>query len=143
MTYKLIYLAGAITGLTDEEMNGWRYKITQMIDAYDFDGVRWKCINPCPHIPPQVDDKVEEEQMRWDLYKVRTADLIVCDFDHPNSIGTSFELSLAKELHIPIIGLQTNPNVALHPWWRMSAIHICTSIDELQSYLMDNFLCLD
>lgn len=143
MTYKLIYLAGAITGLIDEEMNGWRNELKRMIDYEDFDGVRWRCVNPCPHIPAVIDQSVEKEQMRWDIYKVKHADLIVCDFNHPNSIGTSFELAIARELGIPIIGLKTNPDVQLHPWWEISALHICTSIDELYGYLVDNFLTLD
>lgn len=140
MKHKSIYLAGAITGLSEEEANGWRNEVRHLINYRDYDNLRWKVINPCEHIPEEINGDIEREQMFWDIWKLKQCDLVVCDFDHPDSIGTSFELAIANELGIPIIGLQTNPDVQLHPWWKMSALHICNDINSLYDYLSEHFL---
>lgn len=134
---KLIYLAGAITNLDKDEMEGWRIKLKNTIE--DFTAGRWLAINPCEHIPDEINDQVEAECFQWDLYKLKRSDLIVCDFDHPQSIGTTWELAVAKEYGIPIIGL-SRTGTYVHPWWRMSAMHISSSIEDLFDYLCINFL---
>ena len=134
---KLIYLAGGITNLNRDECEGWRIKLKDLIE--DGTSLRWKAINPVPHIPEVINQSVEREQMAWDLYKLKHSDLVVCDFDHPNSIGTTWELAVARENGIPIIGLSLT-GTYVHPWWHISAMHICNSIDDLYNYLCDNFL---
>lgn len=134
---KLIYLAGGITGISTEEAMEWRQKIKKIIE--DITALRWKCVNPVAHIPYCVDDRVEKECFEWDLFKLKQSDIVVCDFDHPNSIGTTWELAVTKEHNIPIIGLSTT-NVPIHPWWRMSAMHISDSIEDLIDYLCTHIL---
>lgn len=134
---KLIYLAGGITGLSQSEYEGWRIRLKKMIE--DISCLRWKCFNPCEHIPELINDQVEKECFELDLYKLKHSSIVVCDFDHPNSIGTTWELAVAKELGIPIIGYSTS-DIPVHPWWHISAMHICNSIDDLYNYLCDNFL---
>lgn len=135
---KLIYLAGGITGLTKEEMSDWRTTIKGMIE--DLTSGRWKCVDPTQHIPTIVNRQVEKECMEWDIWKVKHSDIVVCDFDHPNSIGTTWELAVARECGIPIVGVRINRYVELHPWWEMSAIKICDGLEELYDYLCVNFL---
>lgn len=134
---KLIYLAGGITNLTKDECEGWRIKIKEMVE--DVTCLRWKCVNPVAHIPEEIDESVERGMFEWDLYKVRQSDVVVCDFDHPGSIGTTWELAVARECGIPIIGFSLT-NKFVHPWWEMSAMHICHSMDELYDFLCTNFL---
>ena len=73
--------------------------------------------------------------MTWDLWQVKHSDIIICDFSHPGSIGTTWELAVAKENDIPIIGVYTNGEVKVHPWWEMTAIRICYDIDDLIDYV--------
>lgn len=129
---KLIYLAGGITNLSSEEATKWRQQIKKTIE--DMTLLRWKCIDPVSHIPYCINDEVEKECFEWDLWKLKQSNLVVCDFDHPNSIGTTWELAIAKENGIPIIGL-SQTGIAIHPWWKMSAMHISNSIEDLIDYL--------
>lgn len=71
----------------------------------------------------------------WDLYQVRNSDIIVCDFSHPESIGTTWELALAVENNIPIIGVFTCGKDYVHPWWEIAASHICDGIMDLVEYI--------
>lgn len=134
---KLIYLAGAITGLSVEDATEWRQKIKNTIE--DMTSLRWKCVDPVSHIPYCVNQEVERECFRWDVWKLKQSALVVCDFDHPSSIGTTWELAVAKENGIPIIGLNTT-GASVHPWWQMAAIHICNSIEDLIDYLCLHYL---
>lgn len=137
MRSKLIYLAGGITGLSDAEIHEWRDKIKDTLETVS--GYKVVCCNPASHIPLVITPAVEREMFEWDLWKVKQSDIIICDFDHPNSIGTTWELAVARENGIPIIGLSLT-DTPVHPWWSMSAIHISRSMDELYDYLCTNFL---
>lgn len=135
---KTIYLAGAITGLERDKANGWRKAIKKYLDGVN----NWTVINPVSHIPDDKDitAEVERECMRWDLWKLKQSDIVICDFSHPDSVGTTWELAIAYELGIPIIGVMTDGIRAAHPWWKMSAQHICNNIDELYYYLIQHYL---
>lgn len=130
-----VYLAGQMTGLSTAEMSEWRFDIKKVIETMT--DYRWKAINPTEHFTLEDDEK---EGMLFDLYKVRNSDLIICDFDHPSSIGTTWELAVATECKIPILGICKNENLdKLHPWWKMNAMHISQDIDDLVDYFMNNF----
>lgn len=137
---KLIYTAGAITGLNFNENEAWRLQLKLKIE--DITSHEWLVINPCQHISDNNLDPIQKEKegMEWDLWKIRQCELIVCDFSHPNSIGTSWELGLARELNIPVIGVYTQEKVDVHPWWKMTAMKICNNLDELTMYLCEHFL---
>lgn len=127
---KRIYLAGAMSGLKWSEMFDWRNTIRCSELYNDF-----IIINPCIMYPEIITEEVEKESMLWDLYQVRQADILVVDFSHPNSIGTTWELAIASEKHIPIIGVYTSGKSDIHPWWRMATSYICNDIEELIDYI--------
>ena len=110
-------------------MNIWRQTIRLSLKD------EFTVINPCTYIPDVITPQVEVECMKWDLWQVRNADIIVCDFSHSESIGTTWELALATEYNIPIIGVYTNGEGYIHPWWKIAASHICDNIDDLISYV--------
>ena len=135
---KTIYLAGAITGLDWYTAKKWRIKIQMWLSQKG-----WTGINPCDHIPDVevVTEQIERECMQWELWQLRHSDAVICDFSHPKSIGTSWELATAYELGIPIIGLKTDEtDVVVHPWWGIGAMHICKNMEELYSYLQKNII---
>jgi nucleoside 2-deoxyribosyltransferase len=139
-----IYLAGGMAGLSFDEMNAWRLRIKHDIIIYcrNYNNkYNPNIINPCDFYNfNSVEYKTDREVMEFDLNKVRISDLIIVDFRlKPNSIGTAMELVLARELHIPILGL-TDENTELHPWLKESCTRLCDSYEELFNHIKNFYL---
>ena len=132
---KQIFLAGGMTGLSKEEMNRWRIFIKENLAQRSVN-----CINPCEHVPYFLSEAAERESMIWELHMLRRSDVVVCDMSHPNSIGTTWELAVATEHSIPIVGVYTGDKSEAHPWWKISVMHICDNLDDLLEYLRLHFL---
>lgn len=135
-----IYLSGGMGALSYEEQSKWR---KQVIDAikYNYDcEKKVSFFNPVDHY--NFKDKVqksESEVMEYDLYKLRNSDLVIVNFNDEKSIGTAMELMLAKELHIPIIGLNKDKR-ELHPWLTCSCNRMCDDIRELVAHVVEFYL---
>ena len=113
-----------------EKQNLWRNQRRKKLND------EFIVINPCIYIPDVITPEVEKSMMQWDLWQVRNADIVVCDFSHPQSIGTTWELALAVENNIPVIGVYTNDEeIMVHPWWKIAASHVCDNIEELVDYV--------
>lgn len=109
-----IYLAGGMTGISFEEQNNWREDIIH--NFYRCYNKPLDVINPCRFYNfenPQQDS--DREVMDYDLWQVKTSDLLIVNFNVPNSIGTAIEIVLAREMGIPIIGIK-NKATEIHPW---------------------------
>ena len=110
-----IYLAGAMSDIDFVESNEWRKTLTEMF-KYTYSDIKVKCINPNDYYNfKEVTYDSEHEVMEFDLYKVRHSDMVIVDFNHPDSKGTLVEQAIAYENKIPIIGLNEKNN-KLHPW---------------------------
>ena len=136
-----IYLSGGMSGLTFEEQSKWRSKIT---DAVLFGGYEYEkkpiFFNPVGYYNfYEKKHKSEDEIMEFDLYNLRKSDLVIVNFNDEKSIGTAMELMLAKELHIPIIGLNKDGK-EIHPWLECSCNRICNDMWELVSHIVDFYL---
>lgn len=140
-----IYLSGAMGGLSIEEQNKWRTRLKNAILYGDYDFTKFPIFHSPPEYYPWIEDinqserKSEREVMEFDLYQVRNADLIIVNFTNPSSIGTAMELMLAKELHIPIIGLNAD-NKELHSWLTESCLRICDNMKELVDHVVKFYL---
>ena len=77
--------------------------------------------------------------MEFDLYKVRNSDLIIVNFNDPNSLGTMAELAIAYEKRIPIIGLNEDRN-ELHSWQIEMCARIFDNIGDMIMYVKDYYL---
>lgn len=136
-----VYLSGGMGALSFKEQSKWR---KQVIDAikfgeYDYDK-KVIFFNPVDHY--NFEDKVqktEAEVMEYDLYKLRNSDLVIVNFNDEKSIGTAMELMLAKELHIPIIGLNKDKK-ELHPWLTCCCNRMCDDMRELVSHVVEFYL---
>jgi len=109
-----IYLCGGMSGLTLDEQNLWRETCKEWLLSQECD-YDITVINPCEYF--SLFDKrhqSEKEVMNYDLNHVRTSNLLITYFNAPNSIGSAIEMFLAKELHIPVIGI--NKGEEIHPW---------------------------
>lgn len=138
-----IYLAGGMAGLSFEDMNKWRTNIMRKLIHYCDTKTNYDVdiINPCYFYNfESVRYITQREVMEFDLHKVRTSNLIIVDFRlKPNSIGTAMELMLAKELHIPVLGI-TDSTIELHPWLVECCTRLCQSDDELLTHIKEFYL---
>lgn len=132
-----IYLAGGMGNLSWEEQTLWRsalkvaltdtshsVKIENPVDYYNF---------------REREYRTQREVMEFDLYKVRTADILIVNFNDPNSIGTAMELAVARERHIPVIGLHEAAK-PLHPWLEEHCTRLCESLPELIDHVKKFYL---
>jgi len=136
-----IYLAGAMSSMSFEEQTKWRQKVKDAI-LYGGYGYNFKPIfvDPTQYYNfEEVSHKSEKEVMNFDLYKVRTSDLIVVNFNDPSSLGAAIEIAVAHEYRIPVIGLNQN-NVSLHPWLECMCDRICSDMRELVSHIVEFYL---
>lgn len=135
-----IYLSGGMGGLSFEEQVEWRNQIVSNItndDSLTFKPVFFN--PPYFYTPAHNYHKNEKEVMEFDLYKLRKSDIVIVNFNVPNSIGTAMELMLAKEYNIPIIGININ-NKELHPWLSECCGRMCNSIEETLEYVKKYYL---
>ena len=136
-----IYLSGAMSGISLEEQTKWRMKLKDAILYSDFEYVN----KPIFFDPTQKYScfenyhKSEREAFEYDLDYLRKSDLIVVNFNKPDSLGTAMELMLGKELHIPIIGLNQN-NEQIHPWLELCCTRICDNFKELVEHIVNFYL---
>ena len=133
-----IYLAGAMSHLTKEQRNAWRVKIVKEFFYYN---EKIKVINPCKYYDMDMDANsyTEKEVKKFDLYQVRTSNIIIVNITHPNSIGTAMELQVASDLHIPIIAFGT-PSVPTHPWILETIDKFCADIEDVINYVTQYYL---
>lgn len=138
---KKIYLAGAMTGLTFKELNGWREALTVALDDFINE---YDLYNPIDHCLTEADEvlspEIEHEVFEYNLYKLRRTDVVVANIgkNFNNSVETIFEIAKAHELKIPVIGYNKE-EVPLHSWIKKSCIYITNNIADLAEYIIINF----
>ena len=136
-----IYLSGGMGNLSFEERSRWRRQVIDAIKYGDYDCEK-KAIffNPVDHYDfEEKTQKTELEVMEYDLYNLRNSDLVIVNFNDEKSIGTAMELMLAKELHIPIIGLNKDKR-RLHSWLECCCNRMCDDMRELVEHIVEFYL---
>lgn len=136
-----VYLSGAMSNLSIEEMSKWRRQIINAIKygGCDFDK-HVSFFDPTEHYNfEHKEHKFEKEPFNYDLYQLRNSNLVIVNFNKPDSLGTAMELMLAYELRIPIIGL-CEDDVELHPWLVECCTRICTDMNELINHVVNFYL---
>lgn len=136
-----IYLSGGMTGLSFEEQFKWRSNVMSAIRYGDYNyEKKVSFFNPVDFYNfEEKNYKTEREVMEFDLYNLRKSDLIIVNFNAPNSIGTAMELMLAKEYKIPIIAFGVKDN-DIHPWLTECCTRICNDMRECVSHVVDFYL---
>ena len=136
-----IYLSGGMSGLSLEEQTKWRNRFRDAIKFGEYE------INKNVHFfsPPdyynfdEKQHKSEREIFEFDLNALRKSDLVVVNFNVPQSIGTAMEIMLAKELHIPIVGFNKY-GYELHPWLVECTTRMCDDFRELVEHVVEFYL---
>ena len=136
-----IYLSGGMTGLSFEEQFKWRSNIMSAIRYGDYNyEKKVSFFNPVDFYNFEDKNyKTEREVIEFDLYNLRKSDLIIVNFNAPNSIGTAMELMLAKEYKIPVIAFGTKDK-EIHPWLIECCTRICDDMRECVSHVVDFYL---
>lgn len=136
-----IYLSGSMMNSTWEEQTKWRRQIQDAIRFGDYDYEK----KPSFFDPTSFYNyeeklhKSEKEIMEFELNALRKSDLVIVNFNEPSSIGTAMELMLAKELRIPIVGLNKDKK-DIHPWLLECCMRVCDDMRELVQYVVDFYL---
>lgn len=134
-----IYLSGGMGNLSWEEQSEWRNRFIEEIKGYDCEKKAY-FFNPVDYYNfKEVRYRTEKEVMDFDLNALRHSDLIVVNFNDPNSIGTSMELMLGKERNMPIIGINES-EYKLHPWLIEATSKMCKNLEESIDYIVEFYL---
>jgi nucleoside 2-deoxyribosyltransferase len=132
-----IYLAGAMTYQTYEEMNSWRVKLeNKLLETAKNCEIKLKVYNPVDYYTIEDDrHQSDAEVMDFDLDLVLNSDLVVINTkDILKSPGTITECALAWKKGIPILGFGEEPD---HPWVRRFFRRIDKNMDETVDYVKD------
>lgn len=136
-----IYLSGGMGSLSWEEQTKWRKQIIDAIKYGDYDYEKKPVFfNPVDYYNFQeVLYKSQREVMEFDLHNLRNSDIIIVNFNDPNSLGTCAELAVAYEMKKPIIGINKD-NKKLHPWLECYCNRMCKDLREAVEYVVEFYL---
>lgn len=112
----IVYLCGPMVGLTVEESGSWRREAESFLN-----GCFFQVYNPMRHVPA-LDPDVKlrsyygrcEEVGLADKYNLKMSDVVLCKLDRP-SIGTAFELGMARALGKTIVAFGVSSAALDHP----------------------------
>lgn len=135
-----IYLAGAMAGLSFEEMSKWRNQIKNAIKFGDYECSKSAIFfDPTAFYNFEEKNYKEEREVRdFDLCNLRKSDLVIVNLDKQSSIGTAQELAIANEMKIPVIAFGVKET--LHPWLECCCNRVCNNIRELVEYVCEYYL---
>lgn len=134
------YMAGGMGGLTIIQQMEWRNYIEDRIKHDNrYDKPVYFFQPPYYYQPNGEYHKSEKEAREFDLNRLRHSDIVIVNFNVPNSIGTAQELAVAYEHRIPVIGLNEDKN-ELHPWLYECCTRICETREELIEHICNFYL---
>lgn len=140
----IVYMAGGMGKFGREnfdECNKWRKYCKQTLENYECD-YKVRAINPNDYFnfvdePKQYE--TQNEVMRLDLNKLRSANMVVINFNDVYSLGSMAEIAIAYDRGIPVVGLNED-NKILHPWQECMCERIFNDIDKMLDYIEDFYL---
>lgn len=135
-----IYLSGGMSGVNFEEQTKWRKQVQDAIKFNHDCAKKPIFFNPVNYYNfEETRHLSEREVMEFDLNELRKSDLVIVNFNDEKSLGTAMELILAKELRIPIIGINTERK-QLHPWLVECCTRMCNDLREAVTHVVDFYL---
>lgn len=140
-----IYLAGRMSGLSKEDYNGWREKLSDELRACaNVLDARIQVINPADYFDfNNMERHLEKEVMQFDLNMVRQSDIVIANVDGiSKSIGTAIELYEANRSNIPVISYTECGivNDDIHPWIENCLSTVQMNRNELITYIRDFYM---
>lgn len=133
------YMAGGMGGLTIEQQMEWRNNIEDRINIVAPHSPTYFFQPPYYYQPDGNKHRTEREARDFDLYRLRHSDVVIVNFNVPESLGTAQELAVAYEHRIPVVALNENKN-EIHPWLVECCTRICESREELVDHICEFYL---
>lgn len=138
-----VYLSGGMQSFGKEQFdksNDWRRYFKSTLENY-YGAYRVSVFNPNDKFNFKDEPRYasEDEVMRYDLYRLRKADLIIVNFNDPKSLGTMAEIAIGYDRGIPILGLNEDKTV-LHSWQIGFCERIFENADDLSDYVEEFYL---
>lgn len=128
-----IYLAGGMSDISFDESNTWRKIVKNRLRSCA------DVVNPNDYYNKETIGDSQKEIRDFDLYKLKSSDIIIVNFNYPESIGTAQELAIAKEYEIPVIGLNKD-HKEIHPWLLECTNKMFDNLDRLLEYVIHYYL---
>ena len=131
-----IYLFGKMSGLSLEEMNGWR------LQAKDILKDNFNVINPCDYYNFEIDADTytDHEVKAFDLYMCKNSKILLGNLEHPDTIGSAIEMHMSHdEWGIPVVAYGGEYK-KVHPWMRLSITKWCKTLEEAVQYINEFYL---
>jgi len=128
------YLAGKMSGLTWEQMNGWREEATNLFNKKN-NNIHLE--NPCNYYNFEIDPASfsDHECKEFDLWLIKNCDVVLVNLGFSSSIGTAIELELASRFwNKPVIAYGYHDEV--HPWMKLSVTKFCNSLEEAIDHIL-------
>lgn len=134
MSTSTVYLAGKMSGLTQEEMTAWRIQAANELQKHGF-----KIMDPTTQ-SFNFDQFTSREVVDSNKFQIRNSDIVLAELNHENvSIGTIGELVFAREIGKPVIVWGTATGVIEHPWVDEHSTKIFYELSAAIKYIIDNY----
>lgn len=157
----LIYLAGSMEAISEDEARAWRKEFSnELLSHYKnedscyginchsiFDPTKYYTYkNRQVLATEEAKIRYDKECFDYEMRNVNSADYMIVNLSHiRQSVGTLQELAIAYQNDIPIIGINKN-NEPLHSWVLNECSKICFGPDAIKSaanYLYEYYLEAD
>ena len=128
-----VYLAGKMSGLSKEEMNGWREAATdKLLEA------GYKILNP---VETDFGTNVSDSEIiHSNDFQIRHSDIILAELDYEQiSIGTICEIVEARRQGKPVIAWGTAYSIINHPHIRGRITRHCEDLENAVQYIIENY----
>ena len=139
-----IYLAGAMSGLTFEEMYKWRaYLKNKLVSIAGHRGYKACVVNPVDFYNfEEARYQSDREVKDYDLSHVLSSDIVIVNLDGlSTSDGTKYELHDARKANIPVIAFGDYKLYEdLHPWTKDNITRVEKNAEDVIEYIKDFYM---
>lgn len=125
-----------MSGLTFEQMNEWRQEAKKLL------GDDFTTINPVEFYNFELDPKTytDREVKDFDLTAVKSSDIILVNFEYPDTIGTAIEIDRAYSVWDKPVIAYGGDLLKVHPWMRESITKYSDTLIEAVQFIKDYYL---
>lgn len=140
MAYK-IYLAGGMTGLSEEDQVAWRQSVKTEIEQYVRKG-EIVFFDPTEYDASEYTENIQHEEeamMKLDIRNLVESNLVICNIStNPFSVGTNIELGICHNTQIPVVTYNPD-NKPIHPWQLAISDFVVSDLSVLAELVIEYY----